>query len=197
MCSNLEYLKDLNSRVRELASLSKETNKTLKAQLVEKLNDHMLSLGEHVNQYSSYMEDMCKSMHTNRTKEVVILLDDSYKGSKEYATSRLAFSFQNLKTTTGMKCRKMFTWDFYYCGSKYTAYATISDENNISFSGMFTVDETIKAFKELLLVNKGLIMSTIDGWIGDAYRSIIDEQVRNMGKAESALLRDCVLYGIS
>ena len=94
------------------------------------------------------MEDMCKSMSVNDSKNVTIINDNSYKGSKSYVTDNLEFSFQNLKTTTGMMCRKMFRWHFHYCGSSYYAYAEISNTNHISFSGTFCVDDTIKALKK-------------------------------------------------
>ena len=197
MCNNLEYLKSLNSQVRELAKTSKRTGEALNIQLSNKLNSHMSNIGEYINQYHMYMEDMCKSMGVNESKSITIINDNSYKGSAAYATDNLAFSFQNLKTTSGMRCRKMFKWYFHYCGSSYCVCAVINDTNNISFSGTFCVDDTIKAFKELLLVNKSLIMSVIDGWVEDAYRAVINKQVDNMSKVEAKLLRDCVIYGIS
>lgn len=197
MCNNLEYLKSINIQMRELVEKTKKTNEVLKVQLSEKLNSHMLDIGEYINQYSPYMDDMCKSMRVNSSKNVYIINNDVYDRSKMYSTRYLEFSFQNLKTIQGMMCRKMFRWVFCYCGSQYTICATISDTNHISFSGEFCVDDTIRAFKELLLVNKSLIINTIDRWITDTYRAVISEQVENMNKVESKLLRDCAMYGIS
>lgn len=197
MCNNLEYLKSLNSQVRELAKTSNRTSRVLRAQLSDKLNSHVANVGEYINKYSLYMEDMCKSMDVNESKSITIINDDSYKGSAAYATDNLEFSFQNLKTTSGMMCRKMFRWDFHYCGSRYYLCAVIDDTNHISFSGTFCADDSIKVLKELLLVNKSLIMSVVDGWVEDAYRDVINKQVDNMNKVETKLLRDCVMYGIS
>lgn len=171
--NNLDVMKELNAQVRELSKKTKTTNDIAEKNINKRIDDAICDICKYILIYDEYMKDICKGMDVNHSYTITLNHNDA-----------LSFTFQNLKTATGIMCRKYFTVNYRYCGTIYTTHLFIRDDGSIYFEREINIDKLLENAKEVIIKNEKIIRQEFGKWVEDLYFKEIEKKIDKMKKEQ-------------